>query len=83
MTLTLGITGHRPPSLGGYAPTVTMCLVRLARAMQVRNMRIVRDSNMMPALWNGERRGGTWNCIEYARMAALDAPVSVTYRAVL
>lgn len=139
----LGITGHRPQSLGGYSPTVTTRLHRLARcalsswqpdtvitgmaqgwdqavahaahslgipfrayipgtwqpdawppagqehyhrlldlaaevrvctkavryeaaAMHLRNMDIVNDSDMMLALWDGQRRGGTWNCIEYA-----------------
>ena len=42
-------------SPGGYS----------ARAMQVRNERMVDDCDMLLALWNGTS-GGTANCIRYA-----------------
>lgn len=34
--------------------------------MQRRNQAMVNDSELLLALWNGKREGGTWNCIHYA-----------------
>jgi uncharacterized phage-like protein YoqJ len=36
-------------------------------ALQERNCWMVDNSQAMFALWNGDRHGGTWNCIQYAR----------------
>lgn len=36
--------------------------------MQVRNKWMVDRSNYVIAVWNGEKHGGTWNCMEYVRL---------------
>lgn len=41
---------------GGYEPY----------KMQVRNEWMVNNADMILAMWNGEKSGGTFNCIEYA-----------------
>lgn len=38
-----------------------------AQAMQKRNEAMVDDCETLLALWDGKERGGTWNCIQYAR----------------
>lgn len=35
--------------------------------MQKRNEYMVDNSSYTIAVWNGEKKGGTWNCIKYAR----------------
>lgn len=35
--------------------------------MQKRNRYIVDNVDMLLAVWNGDRQGGTWNCVNYAR----------------
>jgi len=35
--------------------------------MQIRNEWMVDHSNYVIAIWNGVEKGGTWNCISYAR----------------
>ena len=35
--------------------------------MQKRNMHMVDKSNLIPAIWNGIEKGGTWNTIQSAR----------------
>ena len=35
--------------------------------MQKRNEYMVDMSDTIVALWNGDRTGGTWNCLKYAR----------------
>lgn len=35
--------------------------------MQKRNMYMVDRSDLVIAIWNGERHGGTWNTISYAK----------------
>jgi uncharacterized phage-like protein YoqJ len=42
---------------GGYAPY----------KMQIRNEWMVDNSHFTLAIWNGIQKGGTWNCIQYAR----------------
>lgn len=37
--------------------------------MQIRNEWMVDRSNYVIAIWNGVEKGGTWNCITYARSA--------------
>ena len=37
--------------------------------MQKRNEYMVDKSDLVLAVWNGERAGGTWNTIEYAKSA--------------
>lgn len=44
-------------SPGGYAP----------EKMQIRNEAMVDACDRVLALWDGEEKGGTWNCIRYAR----------------
>lgn len=39
----------------------------IAWAMQRRNEWMVDNSTALLALWNGDRKGGTFNCIQYAR----------------
>lgn len=39
-------------------------------AMQRRNEWMVDNSTALLALWNGDRKGGTFNCIQYAREGA-------------
>ena len=34
--------------------------------MQKRNIWMVDQSNVVVAVWNGEKSGGTYNCIKYA-----------------
>jgi uncharacterized phage-like protein YoqJ len=34
--------------------------------MQGRNIWMVNNSNIVVAVWNGVKKGGTWNCLEYA-----------------
>lgn len=36
-------------------------------ALQERNCWMVDNSQGLLALWNGDRKGGTFNCVEYAR----------------
>jgi uncharacterized phage-like protein YoqJ len=35
--------------------------------MQIRNEWMVNNSDYVIAIWNGVEKGGTWNCITYAR----------------
>ena len=35
--------------------------------MQMRNQYMVDKSDLVVAIWNGERKGGTWNTIQYAK----------------
>jgi len=42
-------------SEGGYTP----------EKMQIRNIKMTDDSNKMAVVWDGQRGGGTWNCLEY------------------
>ena len=35
--------------------------------MQKRNRYMVDKSDIILAIWNGEKSGGTWNTIEYAQ----------------
>jgi uncharacterized phage-like protein YoqJ len=35
--------------------------------MQIRNEWMVDNSHFTLAIWNGIQKGGTWNCIQYAR----------------
>lgn len=42
---------------GGFSP----------RKMQVRNQHMIDNTNEVLAMWNGDRFGGTWNCIKYAQ----------------
>jgi len=35
--------------------------------MQRRNELMVDDADLVLALWNGVEKGGTWNCVRYAR----------------
>ncbi len=44
-------------SPGGYS----------AHKMQTRNQWMVDNSHFTLAVWNGVQKGGTWNCIQYAR----------------
>lgn len=44
-------------SQGGYAPA----------KMQIRNCWMVDRSQVVLAVWDGSERGGTWNCLTYAR----------------
>ena len=51
---------------GGYSP----------QAMQIRNMDVTDDSDMLLALWDGVKYGGTWNCIDYATNgSAISTPI--------
>ena len=34
--------------------------------MQIRNEWMVNPSEAVVAVWNGQEKGGTWNCIQYA-----------------
>jgi uncharacterized phage-like protein YoqJ len=34
--------------------------------MQLRNVQMVNDADKILALWNGEPKGGTYNCVKYA-----------------
>lgn len=43
---------------GGYHPS----------KMQIRNERMVDHAAHILALWNGDAQGGTWNCVNYARI---------------
>lgn len=43
-------------SKGGYAPS----------KMMARNLAVVDDCDVLLALWNGDRTGGTWNAVETA-----------------
>lgn len=43
--------------IGEYSPS----------KMQLRNMYMVDNSDIVIAVWNGDKKGGTWNCIKYAR----------------
>lgn len=47
-------------SPGGYEPW----------KMQVRNEAMVDDCDSVLALWNGEKTGGTYRCVEYAEKKA-------------
>lgn len=42
---------------GGYSPA----------KMQIRNEWMVNNSHFTLAIWSGTQKGGTWNCIQYAR----------------
>ncbi len=46
---------------GGYA----------AWKMQTRNQYMVDNCDLLIAVWNGKREGGTWNCIKYATKRVL------------
>ena len=35
--------------------------------MQKRNEYMVDNSDIVIAVWNGDKKGGTWNCIKYAQ----------------
>lgn len=35
--------------------------------MQIRNQWMVDNSDTVLAVWNGVEKGGTWNCLQYAR----------------
>lgn len=68
----LGVTGHRPPKIGGWKtpnPTTDFIIVckggYAAWKMQVRNEYIVNNSDSMIAVHDGSK-GGTYNCIKYA-----------------
>jgi len=37
-----------------------------ARKMQIRNCWMVDNSDIVLAVWDGKKEGGTWNCISYA-----------------
>lgn len=37
------------------------------RLMQLRNMHMVDRANVLVAVWNGKKEGGTYNCIRYAQ----------------
>lgn len=39
-----------------------------AYLMQIRNEYMVDNSDELIAVWNGEKKGGTYNCIAYAEM---------------
>ena len=39
--------------------------------MQTRNEWMVNNSHYVIAIWNGIRKGGTWNCITYAQTRGL------------
>lgn len=41
-------------------------------ALQKRNEWMVDHSGKLLALWNGDRSGGTFNCVEYARLGRRD-----------
>ena len=43
-------------SEGGYTPA----------KMQIRNEWMVNNAHFTLAVWDGRRKGGTWNCIRYA-----------------
>lgn len=43
-------------------------------ALQARNRWIVNQCEHLVALWDGEKRGGTWNCLDYA--ASVGRPVT-------
>lgn len=34
--------------------------------LQARNEAMVEKCDRLAAMWNGEQRGGTWNCLKYA-----------------
>jgi len=38
----------------------------VSRMMQDRNIHMVDRSDTVMSIWNGTKRGGTWNCIQYA-----------------
>lgn len=62
----------------GLAASVQICVAGPydPGAMQIRNMRIVDDCDLLLALWNGQRSGGTWRCLEYAtRRRAVPKPM--------
>jgi uncharacterized phage-like protein YoqJ len=44
-------------STGGYS----------AKKMQIRNEYLVDNCELLVAVWNGEEKGGTYNCIQYAK----------------
>ena len=37
------------------------------KKMQLRNMYMVDNSNVVIAVWDGSKKGGTYNCIQYAK----------------
>lgn len=53
--------GERPVTIG-----------RAATLLQLRNQWIVDHSEKIIALWDGEKVGGTWNCVKYARLKNLE-----------
>lgn len=63
-----------PPARAVYerllarAAAVRVCVVGSygADAMRIRNTHIINDSEMLLALWDGTRAGGTWHCWNYA-----------------
>lgn len=46
---------------------------------QLRNRWMVDNSDTLVAVWNGVRKGGTWNCIEYCQKAGR-SPVFLKWR---
>ena len=49
--------------------SVTLSTRYTAACMQARNVYMVDHSNMVIAVHNGKKNGGTWNCIQYAKEA--------------
>jgi uncharacterized phage-like protein YoqJ len=50
------VTHTKIVSEGGYSPA----------KMQIRNAWMVDNSAVVLAIWDGTKKGGTWNCIQYA-----------------
>jgi uncharacterized phage-like protein YoqJ len=46
----------------------------VSRAMQLRNEWMVDSCQVLAALWSGKRKGGTWNCLRYARRVSKERP---------
>ncbi len=42
---------------------------------QARNMKMVDDADQLVAVWNGVKRGGTWNTIKYAK--SKNVPITI------
>jgi uncharacterized phage-like protein YoqJ len=52
----------------GYARTKRIVSPEFTRtAFQDRNVAMVDDCDVVIAVWNGKRSGGTYNCLKYAR----------------
>jgi uncharacterized phage-like protein YoqJ len=45
----------------------TVAEIGVPAALQVRNEWMVDNSQGLIALWNGDRSGGTFNCLQYAK----------------